>query len=262
MQLRKFGIKFQRIDIICISHLHGDHYFGLIGLLSTMHLMGRTSPIKIFGPVGLKEILHTMMKYGGSQFDYDLDIHEIKSGFDGLLFEDNLIQISCFPLKHKIPTSGYLIREKEKERHLLMDLAKKDNIKIEYFHLLKKGIDVRDEEGNLISFEKYTMPGENPLSYAFCSDTKYTESIIPFIENVDCLYHEATFTEKFIDRAVATMHSTAGQAATIAHKASVGKLLMGHFSARFDNGEEHLKEAKAIFPRCIIVEDGETYEVD
>ncbi len=259
VQIRKNGIKLQRIEHILISHLHGDHYFGLVGLLSSMHLLGRIKPINIYGPEGLKEIVELQLHYGGSRLAYELIFNVLDAKDNGLVFEDDVLAIKHFPLAHKIPTIGYLIQEKPRERNLRTEIAMADGVKIEYFHRLKKGEDVVNEDGNLISFEKYTKAPKNPRSYAFCSDTKYFEPIIPFIKNVSTLYHEATFTEAFMDRAIATMHSTAIQAATIAKKANAKKLLLGHLSARYDGGEEHESEAKAVFEECEVVEDGVKY---
>ncbi len=261
VQIRKFGIKLQRIEHILISHLHGDHYFGLVGLLSSMHLLGRVKPIDIYGPTGLKEIVELQLHYGNSRLAYELRFHILDENASGCFFEDDIFSLHHFPLSHKIPTIGYRVQEKERERNLRTEIAVADGVKIEYMHRLKKGEDVIDEDGNVLSFEKYTKAPKKPRSYAFCSDTKYFEPIIPFIQGVNTLYHEATFTEAHLDRAKTTLHSTAIQAATIAKKANVGKLLMGHLSARYDGGEEHVKEAKTVFENCEVVEDGSTYFV-
>lgn len=261
MQIRKLGIKFQRINHIFISHLHGDHYFGLVGLLSTMHLMGRVKPIHIFGPKGLRNIIETQLQAGGASLAYEVLIEEVEPHSSGVLFEDDKVRVNYFPLKHRIPTSGFLIIEKPKERKLLADLAKRDGVKIEHYHKLKAGLDV-EEDGKCFSSEKYTLPGEPEKRYAYCSDTAYFESVIEHIKDIDLLYHEATFIELMRDRAIATNHSTAKDAATIASKANVRKLLLGHLSARYDSGEEHLEEATAIFENSEVVDDGKVYLVD
>ena len=261
LQLRNLGIKFLRIEHILISHLHGDHYFGLVGLLSTMHLLGRTKPVYIYAPEGLKDIVELQLHYGGSRLAFEIIITTLDTKNPGLVFEDDKIKIEHFPLSHRIPTNGYLIMEKEKERTLNAALAEKDNVKIEHYHRLKRGEDVIDENGKLIAFEKYTTKGEGPKSYAYCSDTKYHEPVIPHIQNVDLLYHEATFVEQLADRAKQTFHSTALQAATIAKKADVKRLILGHLSARYDSGEIHTEEAKTVFENTEVVEDGVTYLV-
>lgn len=261
MRIRKKELKFQKISQILISHLHGDHYFGLVGLLSTMHLLGRTRPVDIYGPEGLKGIVESQLNYGGAKLDYDVNIHIIDIPNNGVLFEDGQIQISHFPLSHKIPTSGFVIREKPQERKLNVALAESDGIKIEYYHRLKKGEDILDEDGNEVNHLRYTSACDNPKSYAFCSDTKYLESVIQYVRGVELLYHEATFTEEHSERAKKTKHSTALQAAQIAMKANVGRLLLGHLSARYTSSEEHLIEAKAVFPNTIVVEDGDVFFV-
>jgi ribonuclease Z len=262
MQIRKFGLKFQRIEYILISHMHGDHYFGLVGLLSTMHMFGRVKPLKIYGPSGLKEIAEIQLNNEGSKLAFELVFTSLETSVAGVVFEDAKIRVRHFPLSHKIPTNGFVIEEKPKERSLNIELAREDSVKIEYYHRLKQGEDVELEDGSILSFEKYTTKEKRPSSYAYCSDTKYYEPIIDHVKNVDVLYHEATFIEELQDRAKSTMHSTAKQAATIAKKADVKQLLMGHISARYDTGSEHIKEASQIFSNCKIVEDGDEFIID
>ncbi len=262
MQIRRFGIKFQKIDHVLISHLHGDHYFGLVGLLSTMHMMGRVKPVMVYGPTGLKDIVEIQLHAAGSRLAFDVIINELEPNTHGVLFEDNKIKVSWFPLKHKIPTQGFRIDQKPKDRKLLIEKAERDGVKIAHYHRLKKGEDVLSDDGTLFRFEDYTAPAASPMSYGYCSDTCYSEAIVPFIEGVDVLYHEATFTEDLLDRAEGTKHSTAKQAATIAKLANVGKLKMGHLSARYDNGDAHVKEATPIFPASSYVEDGEVISIN
>ncbi|MCR9173746.1 MAG: ribonuclease Z [bacterium] len=261
MQMRKFGVNFNRITHVFISHLHGDHFFGLVGLLSTMHLMGRVKAIHIYGPVGLKDIVLMQLEVAKGKLAFELIFREIAPEESTVLFEDEKVKVTCFPLVHKIPTSGFLIEEKERERKLLADKAKKDGVKREYFHRLKKGEDIVAEDGIMISHLEYTEAAEKPKSYAYCSDTAYSEKTIKFVEGVNYLYHEATFIELLRDRAVATKHSTAKDAALVAKEAHVGKLLMGHLSARYDTGEEHVLEAKETFPDSECVEDGQIIQI-
>ncbi len=261
MQMRKYGVKFQRISHILISHLHGDHFFGLVGLLSTMHLLGRDSGITIYGPVGLEEIIKSQLEIGGARLDFGLTFVPLDGKTPGLLFEDKLIEIHTFPLKHRIPTNGFIIKEKQKEYSLLGDAFKADGLSMTFIPKFKNGENVIDENGVTHYFEEYTTPPPTPRSYAFCSDTAYYESVIPHIENVDLLYHEATFTEIHRARAKATFHSTAMDAAKIALKANTKRLILGHLSARFENGNEHTVEAKTIFENVEVVEDGNVYEV-
>lgn len=257
MQMRKFGIKLQKISHILISHLHGDHYFGLVGLLSTMHLLGRDKGVTIYGPEQLEKIIRLQLEIAGNKIGFDLNFVHIQNQQRGIIFEDKCIEIYSFPLKHKIQTNGYLIKEKEKEYTLDSERFYADNLSIQFIHQFKKGLDVVDENGKTYFYKDYTLKPIPPKSYAFCSDTAYNENIIPSIKGCDVLYHEATFTEKELDRAKATLHSTAKQAAKIALKANVGKLLMGHLSARFKNDKQHLIEAKSIFENCSVVNDGD-----
>ena len=262
IQMRKFGVKFQRITHILISHLHGDHFFGLVGLLSTMHLLGRDQGIKIYGPEGLEQIIRSQLEIGGAKLDFSIEFKTLDGKSAGLLFEDKLIEIYSFPLKHRIPTNGFLIKEKEKERILIGELFKQDKLSIALIPFFKRGEDVVDEfTGKVYLHKKYTLDPKKTFSYAYCSDTMYYEKVVPYIENSTVLYHEATFLEKDRSRAKATYHSTAIDAAKIAEKAKVGRLLLGHLSARFENGIEHEKEAKTVFGNVEVVEDGCIYEV-
>ena len=261
MQMRKYGVKFQRISHILISHLHGDHFFGLVGLLSTMHLLGRDSGITIYGPIGLEEIIKSQLEIAGARLDFGLTFVPLDGKTPGLLFEDKLIEIHTFPLKHRIPTNGFIIKEKQKEYSLLGDAFKADGLSMTFIPKFKNGENVIDENGVTHYFEEYTTPPPSTRSYAFCSDTAYYESVIPHIENVDLLYHEATFTEIHRARAKATFHSTAMDAAKIAVKANAKRLILGHLSARFENGNEHSAEAKTIFENVEVVDDGNVYEV-
>lgn len=258
IQIRKHGIKFQRINHILISHLHGDHYFGLVGLLSTMHLMGREKSIKIYGPVGLKGLIMSQVYAGGGGFAFEINFIELEKDSKGVLFEDTKIKINYFPLSHRVPASGFIITEKVKERRLLVDKAKLDGVKIEHYHRLKAGEDI-EFEGKIFLSDAYTNSKGPELKYAFCSDTEYMSSVVESVKGVDLLYHEATFLENLRDRAIATKHSTAGDAAKVAKEASVGKLLMGHLSARYESGELHLEEARPIFENCFVAEDGDQY---
>ncbi len=259
MQMRKFGIKLQKISHILISHLHGDHYFGLVGLLSTMHLLGRDKGIHIYGPEELEQIIRLQLEIAGNKIGFSLEFHHIEKNQTGLLFEDKCIEIHTFPLKHKIQTNGFLIKEKEKELTLDSERFYADKLSIQFIQYFKKGQNVTDENGNTYFYKDYTFKAMPTKSYAFCSDTAYNENILPSIKGCDVLYHEATFTEKELDRAKATLHSTAKQAATIALKANVGKLLMGHLSARFKNDKQHLVEAKKVFENSCVVNDGDTF---
>lgn len=260
-QLRKAKIHIQKINHILISHLHGDHYFGLVGFLSTLHLLGRDKGITIYGPEELEQIIRLQLEVGGAQLGFSLEFVPLNGKEHKLLFEDKLIEIWTFPLKHRIPTNGFLIKEKEKERHLDGDKFKRDGLSLTCIPKFKNGEDVVLEDGTVLEAADYTYPSKQPKSYAYCSDTIYTENIIPFIENATCLYHEATFLHNKLDRAKVTFHTTALQAGMIAEKAGVQKLLIGHLSARYENGQVHESEAKTHFQNTEVVEDGTVYQI-
>lgn len=245
LQMRKFGVKFQKLNIILISHLHGDHFFGLVGLLSTMRLLGRNANLTIICPEGLAEIITNQLEVGGAKLDFDIQFIELDGKEAKRVYEDRSILIDTFPLKHKIPTNGFIIREKIRERKMKMDSLEHPLMKVEYIHRLKKGEDITTDSGEVLLSSELTTDPTPPLSYAFCSDTVYSENIIEHIYNTTVLYHEATFIEQHIDLAKATMHSTAKQAANIAKSANVSKLYMGHLSARYLDGKMHEKEASA-----------------
>jgi ribonuclease Z len=249
LQLKRYKLRAQRINNIFISHLHGDHYLGLMGLLSSMHLMGRNKPLNLYGPRGLSEIITLQLKYSDTAFNYDVAFHEVDTQKFQLIHEDELISVHSIPLDHRIPCCGFLFEEKPKNRRLIRETIPED-LSVRNIIRLKKGEDIFDEEGKLLfKNEDMTLPPRQSFKYAYCSDTKYNESIIPIIEGSDMLYHESTFLEEHRDRAHNTFHSTAKEAATIAEKAKVGKLLLGHFSARVQRARTYSRRGKACVPR-------------
>jgi ribonuclease Z len=223
--------------------------------------MGRDKGITVYGPKELESIIKSQLEIGGAKLDFDLQFVATDPKNSQLIFEDKLIEIHSFPLKHRIPTTGFLIREKAKEFNLNSEAIKGSGLKIEHFHLLKKGEDVLDEDGQIFRFKDYTFPPKPSYSYAFCSDTKYDVSIVPYVKDVSVLYHEATFTEKDSERAKATFHSTAAQAADIAKRANAGKLYLGHLSARYESTAAHLSEAAKFFDNTEVVEDGMKFTI-
>lgn len=260
-QLRKYNIRLQKISHILISHLHGDHFFGLVGLLSSMHLLGRDQGITIYGPQGLEQIIRLQLEIGGAKLGFGLEFVALDGKTSGLLFEDKRIEIHTFPLKHRIPTNGFRISEKPYERSLDGEKFRRDKLSLTYIPAFKRGEDVQLEDGTVLFAEDYTFPARKSRSYAYCSDTVYLESIVPHIENADVLYHEATFLKNMEDRAIATFHSTAEQAAHIAKKSNVGLLLLGHLSARYESGHAHAAEAKTVFENTMVVEDGMVHKM-
>lgn len=259
LQLKRYQLKAQRIKNIFISHLHGDHYLGLMGLLSTMHLMGRKTPLNLYGPKGLSEIITLQLKYSDTVFNYELIFHEVDTEKHQLIHEDNFVSVYSIPLDHRIACSGFLFKEKQKKYRIVKELMP-ENLEVEKIQKLKSGIDVLAEDGSLaMDHRHYTKPPHRSFSYAFCSDTKYNESIIPIIEGVDMLYHESTFLDEHMDRASNTFHSTAKEAATIAKKAKVGKLLLGHFSVRYKTLDPIQDEAREVFENSFIAEEGKEF---
>jgi ribonuclease Z len=259
LQLKRFHIRAQRIKNIFISHLHGDHYLGLMGLLSTMHLLGRKKPLNLYGPKGLSEIITMQLKYSETVLNYHVDFHEVDTTKHALVHEDDFLKVYSIPLNHRIPCSGYLFEEKPKKRRIIKEMIP-EGFSVRHIVMLKNGEDVLDEAGNLLykSLE-YTRPPKKSYKYAFCSDTKYDESILPYIEGVDMLYHESTFLDEHAERAANTFHSTAKQAATIAQKAKAGRLLLGHFSIRYKELQPLKEEAQTVFENSELALEGEDY---
>ena len=262
VQLRKNRIKFSRIKHIFISHLHGDHFYGLVGLVSTFRLLNRENELHIYGPKGIKAIITLQLKLANSWTNYPLIFHELTSREPQLLYEDTKVSVTTIPLKHRVYTNGFLFREKEGDRKLLINEALKYNIDVTLYRSLKKGKDVVSEDGKLIANKLVTADPPPPKSYAFCSDTVYDEEIVPIIKNVTALYHESTFLEGEVDLAFPTKHSTARQAATIAKLARVKKLILGHYSTRYEDIELFRSEAENIFPEIILADDGKEIIVE
>lgn len=260
VQLRKHKVKFNRIKHIFISHLHGDHFFGLAGLISTFRLLTREADLHVYGPKGIKEVITLQMKLADSWTNYQLIFHELTSTESELIFEDDEVEVYTIPLHHRVYTNGFLFKEKEGERKLKIEAVLKNNIDTAYYRKLKQGFDVVNEDGKLISNKLVTKSGKKPLSYAFCSDTAYKEDIVPIIKNVNVLYHESTFLEQHERLAEPTKHSTAKQAATIAKQADVGSLILGHYSTRYDSLKYFKTEAQTIFKNVELAEDGKTFE--
>ena len=256
IQLRRNKISIQRIDHIFISHLHGDHFYGLIGLLSSMHLLGRQKPVHIFAHEGLKKAIEVQLEVSQARLSFELNYHFLKNESGVVLVENKHFRVESIKLKHSIPCCGFLIREVEKPRNILKSAIEKYSIPIKDRPGIKMGEDFLTQGGKLIKNEEITSDPLTIRSYAYCSDTAYLESILEMISGVDLLYHEATFLEDKKERAKETFHSTAAQAAEIAKKAAVGQLLLGHFSARYKEMDLFLSEAKVIFDNVALAEDG------
>lgn len=261
MQAEHFKVRTSKIKAVFISHLHGDHYLGLVGLLSTMHLQRREKEIHLYGPAGLDEIITLQFKYSDTRLNYKLLFHETDTQNFTQLYEDECVTVHSIPLEHRIPCCGFLFREKEKPIGLQKEKLPKD-ITIEEILQLKRGEDVNDLLGNVrIAFSDVAAPPLKRRSYAYCSDTAYSERIIPYIQSVDLLYHEATFAEQDAPRAQETNHSTATQAATIALKAGADRLLIGHFSSRYKHFGTLADEAKTVFKNTELSHEGKVINI-
>ncbi|MFT5248704.1 MAG: ribonuclease Z [bacterium] len=259
VQLRRCKVKFSRIKHIFISHLHGDHYFGLIGLISTFMLLGREAELNIYGPKGIKEVMMLQLKLGKAWFNYPLNFHELESKESEIIFEDDNVIVQTVPLKHRIYTNGFVFKEKLGERKVNIDAVKSNNIDMSYCQKIKQGSDVENDDGVLISNKEITFDPEKPKSYAFCSDTQYYPECIPTIKNVTALYHESSFLEEHEYLCAKTRHSTARQAALIAKEANVDRLILGHYSTRYPIIEKFKTEAKQVFDNVELAEDGKKF---
>lgn len=259
MQLRKFKIKFQRINHIFISHLHGDHYFGLMGLLSSMHLLGRQNELHLYAPAPLKEIIDIQLKYSETYLNYPLVFHPLNFDSKNLLFEDDLVKVSSFPLFHRIATCGFLFEEKPKAKSIIKEKIKEYQIGVADIHHIREGHDLITKDGKIIPNSELTHPGPNLRKYAYCSDTRYNEKLLEYVSEVNLLYHEATFLHELIERAEATFHTTAKEAGIFAAKANVKQLIIGHFSARYPDLKPLLDEAVEQFTNTILAQEGQSY---
>lgn len=261
IQLRRQKIGFGKIRNIFISHLHGDHFYGLIGLISSFNLLGIKNDLHIYSPAQLKDILQPQLDFLKAGLQFKIIFHPLDFKNPQLIYQDRKSEVFSFPLRHSINCCGFLFREKPKEANMRKEYIGRYRIPVEKIKEIKRGADFVTADGIVIPNEQLTMPPPPPLSYAFCSDTAFYPPAAEFIKGVDLLYHEATFTEKLRDWADKTVHSTAADAANIARIAGAGKLVIGHFSSRYDNPEPFLTEARAIFPNTVAAVDGETYTV-
>ena len=255
VQLRKAKVSFVHIKHIFISHLHGDHFYGLPGLVSSFRLLGREAPLHIYGPKGIKEALSLLLKLANSWTNFPLHFHELGSNASVCVFEDDDVVVHTIPLNHRVYTNGFLFAEKEGYRRINADAAETAGIDKSQYRLLQLGQDVLIDDV-LIKNSSVTYNPHPPKKYAYCSDTAYFPSIVPIIKDADWLYHEATFLQQHADLAQKTKHSTAKEAATIARDANVGRLILGHYSARYKNLDLFAQEAIPIYPNVILAADG------
>lgn len=258
-QLLRYGIRYNKIHHIFISHLHGDHFFGLIGLISSMSLNGRKRDLKLFGPKKLMDIINLQLQSSDTHLSFKIDFFPLDPENTGLILETRDYTVETIPLNHRIPCTGFIFREKKRQRKIRKDKVGELQIPPEYFPLLKRGVDYTDSNGKVFKAMDLTEESEAPKSYAYCSDTMYDKVYISRLTNVNTLYHETTFMHDMIDRAKETHHTTAIEAAQIAKEINAEKLLIGHFSARYKDLSPLLLEAKTVFEDTFIAEQGETF---
>ena len=251
-QLCRMHISFSKIQAVFISHLHGDHCFGLIGMICSFGLQGRTSPLHIYAPKELEPLLTLQMEMFCDGLEYDVVFHQIDPYKNAIIFESHSITVTTIPLTHRVPCCGFLFKEKPTLPHIRRDMIDFYGIPLSQINNIKKGNGWVTDEGKVVDNKELTTPSDPPRSYAYCSDTRYNREIVPLIKNVNLLYHEATYADDKKDCAQKYYHSTASQAALIAKEANVGELLIGHYSARYKNEQKLLEEAQQIFPNSLL----------
>ena len=260
IQMQRYGVKWKNVHHLFISHMHGDHYFGLPGLINSMSLMGRTAPLHLHAPKELKPILDAILAAANTTLNYPFIFNELPET-GGILTDTPSYTVRCFPVAHGIACFGFLITTKTRGRRILPDKCREYNIPTDCFELLKQGNDYTQPDGSIVSNEWVTEDGPAPKKYAYCADTLYTETYLEHINGGDALYHESTYLEQDADKATARYHSTATQAAQLAAKAGAGLLLLGHFSSKYKDLDEFGREAMAHFAKVIVSEEGVAYDI-
>ncbi len=263
MRLNEFGVKWMRVNQIFISHLHGDHFFGLIGVVSTCHLMRRNRPLDIYSPPGLESIIRDQLIAGQTELMYELRFHELNPEQSERIYENEDITVDTVVLNHRIPCLGFIFREKQRQRKIIREKLAEYQIPVEFIPDIKAGKDILDEgTGKRILNSEITTDPPRPRSYAYCCDTAYFPNIVPYIQGVDLLYHDCTFAEDSEQRAADTFHSTTIHAARIAQQAGVARLMIGHFSSKYDDLQVLLREAQSVFPLSILAIEGRTTAIE
>lgn len=260
-RMNTFGVKWSKLDHIFISHLHGDHYYGLIGLLTTFNLHWRETELNIYGPPPLEEIIKLNFRHSKTELRYRINFRHTKAEGTENIYEDELLSIHTFPLLHRLPTTGFLFKEKQHRRKIIPSKIEEYQIPYELIKKIKQGEDLVLPSGQIISNAELTIPPSPPRSYAYCSDTAFSTETANYVSEVNLLYHEATFMEEHAMRAAETYHTTSVQAAQVAAQAKAGQLLLGHFSARYDNLEPLVKESQSIFPNSHLAVEGKSFQV-
>jgi ribonuclease Z len=261
MQMRRYRIRFGRINHIFISHLHGDHFFGVYPLLSTYNLMARKTPLHLYAPAPAEDLITRHLTDFDIHLGFDLNVHTVSGRSMKKVLDDRRVEVFSFPLKHRIPTYGYLFREKVSDRNMIKEKITEYGLTIEEIATARRGGDIIRENGAIIPCTEVTLEPRRPASYAFCSDTAWFKKLPAYVSGVDLLYHEATFGADNDELAVKTRHSTASHAAKVALEAGAGKLLLGHFSARYRSTAKLEEEARSLFPETEAAREGNTYEI-
>ena len=261
IQLRRSHIRFTKISAVFISHLHGDHCFGLIGMLSTFGLLGRTARLAIYAPQALEEVLRLQMKLFCHDFDYEVDFHAVDTARQRVVYDDRSLTVETLPLEHRMPCCGYLFREKPLQPHIRRDMIDFYHIPLSQIGNIKAGADWTTPDGDIVPNSQLVTPAQQPRSYAYCSDTRYIPTLHKRIMGVSTLYHESTYGEDNLTLAQKYCHSTARQAAQVALDAHAGKLLLGHYSQRYDDEQVLLREAQEVFPQSFLTDEQAFFDV-
>ncbi|WP_311550399.1 ribonuclease Z [Prevotella aurantiaca] len=261
IQVRRSKVHFSKVQAVFISHLHGDHCFGLFGMISTFGMTGRTAPLQIYAPKEFEDYFKLSMELFCKGLEYKVIFHPVDTTETNVIYEDKSLTVETIPLEHRVPCCGFLFREKPTAPHIRRDMIDYYNIPISQINNVKAGSNWTTIDGDIIPNSRLTTPADNPRSYAYCSDTRYMKQLYKKVIGVNVLYHESTYASEHKDRAKTYYHSTSQEAATVAYEACVGKLLLGHYSARYINEDVLLSEAKAIFPNSFLTNEGMVFEV-
>jgi len=262
LQLRRSSIPFTGLRAVFISHPHGDHCFGLLGLISTFGLLGRIRPLSVYAPAEMEELLKKELDYYCNSYDYEVEFHPVDTTQEKVIYEDRSLTVETIPLQHRVPCCGYLFREKPLQPHIRREMIDFYNIPLSQINNIKAGADYTLPDGTVVPNDKLTRPADEPRSYAYCSDTKYMPELAQKVKGVTLLYHESTYADDKTDGATKYFHSTARQAATVARDAEVKKLMIGHFSSRYSDENLLLNQAKEVFPNTILADEQKIVEVE